>query len=190
LQLQNLRIYLRNMCNNGTNISFTIKKLLYSLFSQMAAPSNCLDNQPQQDAQQLMLLHLKARHVVARCAARHFERRQQLGIHRPNAGVWDVLHNELYYALSAANKEPEFGTALLADSPMSRQGITATILLASLYGAVNSQLELAKHHHGRTDNIAEFQRLLDLLAPLVASLKPTQEARAYTASQSALYQQQ
>lgn len=143
---------------------------------------------PPEAPQQLVLLHLKARHVVARCAARHFDRREQLGITRPNAGVWDVLNNELYYVLTLANKEPEFGTALVDGTGMSRQGITATILLASLYGTVSSQLELAKRTHGRADNIAEFQKLLDQLAPLVAGAKPTREAKEYTATHTASYQ--
>jgi hypothetical protein len=131
--------------------------------------------------------HRKAQAVVGRFCARHFKRRERLQIAPAHNGVWDALHNGFYTALSTANKLPDYSTELLAGSDMSRPGITATAVLASLYSATSSKLELVKQYNGRADNIAEFQKLLDLLAPLVAGMKPRQESIQYTAAQTAYY---
>jgi len=135
-------------------------------------------------------LHRKALAVVGRFCARHFQRREKLKIANSQNGVWDALHNGLYSALSTANKLPDYSTELLAGSDMSRPGITATAVLASLYSVTSSQLDLAKKYHGRADNIAEFQKLLDILAPLVAGMKPRQESLQYTAAQTTKYHEQ
>jgi hypothetical protein len=144
-----------------------------------------IDQQTDQDS-----LHRKALAVVGRCAARHFARRDKLKVQRADAGIWPVLHNGLYRVLADANKESDFSTELLAGSDMSRPGITATAILASLYSVASSQLDSAKQYHAHPDNIAEFQKLLDMLAPLVAGCKPRQESLRYTAAQTTKYQEQ
>jgi hypothetical protein len=135
-------------------------------------------------------LHRRALTVVGRFCARHFQRRERLNIAPAQNGVWDALHNGFYTALATANKLPDYSTELLPGSDMSRLGITATAVLASLYSVTSSKLELVKKYNGRADNIAEFQKLLDILAPLVGGMKPRQESLAYTAAQTASYNEQ
>lgn len=135
-------------------------------------------------------LHRKALTVVGRCAARHFERRKKLAIAPQEVGVWDALHNGFYSTLATANSLPDFSTELITGSTLSRPGITATAVLATLYSATSARLDLAKQYHGQPGNIAEFQKLLDILAPLVAGMKPRQESLQYTAAQTARYNEQ
>jgi hypothetical protein len=134
--------------------------------------------------------HRRAASVAARCAERHFTRYKKLKIEQPDAGVWPALHNGFYQSLAAANKQSEFGTPMLngvATDHLSRPGITATTVLAALYSVTASQLWHEKQNYGRADNIAEFQKLLDILGPIVAELKPGKEANEYTEKMTADY---
>ena len=136
------------------------------------------------------ITHRKAQAVACKCADRHWTRHKKLGVEAQSAGVWPALSSGIYTALKNANEQSEFGTPMLNGvevDHLSRPGITATLVLAALYSATAEQLYIRKKYSQKADNIAEYQKLLDILAPIVAELQPGKEANDYTERMTANY---
>jgi hypothetical protein len=87
-----------------------------------------------------------------------------------------VLNNLLYRAVRDANAAHMAGTDWIESYDAPRPGLLAGVVIARLYNGVDEVLRQQKQYNGQPMKIAELQKLLDLLAPLAASLDPRQES--------------